>query len=371
LAFALLAACASPSMAPDSNPISPEKLLRAEPLTGMSGLHDVNDVDVLALDQRMLSFLDEHVNRNHRRQLRLQELVSAIITDGDFGLHYDGITRTAQETFESRLGDCLSFTNLFVAMAREIGIDATYQEIEVPPVWSLVGHNYVLSRHVNVVIDLGLEGSKVVDFNNDDFQGSYQRRLISDDRALAHYYSNIGTERMQQGDMLEALRYFRKAIATTDDFAPAWSNLGVLYSKSGHLDYAEAAYLQALRIDPEELVAMSNLGQLYNYQGQTQQADWYNKQSERHRMRNPYYRYNLARKAFLDEDYDTAIAHLKYSIRMTKNEDTFYALMGLSYLKEGDESNARRWLKKAERIAADSGVKLNYQNKLDRLAGTG
>jgi len=46
-------------------------------------------------------------------------------------------------------------------------------------------------------------------------------------------------------------------------------------------------------------------------------------------------------------------------------------LMGLSYLKEGDESNARRWLKKAERVAAESGVKLNYQNKLDRLSGTG
>lgn len=371
LTFALLTACASPTIAPDSNTISPDILFRAEPLTGIADLPALDDVDVLALDQSMLSFLDEHVNRNHGRTARLQELVSALITDGNFGLKYDGRTRTARETFESRLGDCLSFTNLFVALAREIGIGATYQEIEVPPVWSLVGHSYILSRHVNVVIDLGVVGSKVVDFNIDDFQGINQRHLISDERALAHYYSNMGTEKLQHGNTLEALRYFRKAITTDNGYASVWINLGALYSQSGHSHYAEAAYLQALRIDPEELVAMSNLGQLYDYLGQKDLAAWYNKQSEKHRMRNPYYRYHLAREAFLAEDYTTAIKHLKYSVRMKKDEDTFYALIGLSYLKEGDEPNARRWLKKAQRVAADGDQKLNYNNKLERLFGTG
>jgi Flp pilus assembly protein TadD len=153
------------------------------------------------------------------------------------------------------------------------------------------------------------------------------------------------------------------------DFAPVWSNLGVLYSRAGHFDYAEAAYIQALRINPEELVAMSNLGQLYQYRGQAELADWYNSLSNQHRMQNPYYRYHLARKAFLANDYETAIKHLKYSLKRKKNEDTFYFLMGLSYLQKGDEIAAHRWLQKAEQVATDDGLKRNYHNKLESLLG--
>jgi tetratricopeptide (TPR) repeat protein len=367
LTIVFLSACAGPTIAPESNTLSAEVLLAAEPLTGETDVPDVNDIDVLVLDQDMLAFLDEHVNRENGPTLKLHDLLYAIITEGSFGLEYDETTRTARETFEARLGNCLSFTNMFVAMAREVGIDVTYQEVEIPPNWSLEGETYVLSRHVNVYVDLGAGGNREVDFNIDDFQSSYDRQLISDKRALAHYYSNIGAEHLQKNDALEALRYFRKALASDDEFAPVWNNLGALYSRAGYFKYAEAAYIRALIINPQELVAMSNLGQLYEYLGQVELADWYNKQSNRHRMRNPYYRYHLAHKAFLAKDYETAIEHLKYSVRKKKSEDAFYFLIGLTYLQQGDESAARRWLEKAERVADDDGLKRNYHSKLERL----
>ncbi len=367
LTIVFLTACASPTIAPESNTLSAEVLLRAEPLTGEADVPELNDIDVLALDQGMLTFLDEHVNREHPRQLKLHGLLYAIITEGSFGLQYDEITRTAQETFQTRLGNCLSFTNMFVAMAREVGIEVTYQEVETPPDWSLEGGTYVLSRHVNVIIDLGGGRTREVDFNIDDFQSSYDRQLISDERALAHYYSNIGVEYLQKNESLEALRYFRRALASDHEFAPVWSNLGALYSQAEYFKYAEAAYVQALKVNPQELVAMSNLGRLYERLGQVELADWYNKRSNRHRMRNPYYRYHLAHRAFLAKDYETAIGHLKYSVRKKKNEDTFYFLMGLSYLQKGNESTARRWLDKAEQVAEDDGLQRNYHSKLERL----
>jgi tetratricopeptide (TPR) repeat protein len=367
LTIVFLTACASPTIAPESNTLSAEVLLRAEPLTGEADVPELNDIDVLALDQGMLTFLDKHVNREHPRLLKLHDLLHAIMTEGSFGLEYDEITRTAQETFQARLGNCLSFTNMFVAMAREVGIEVAYQKVEIPPSWSLEGDTYVLSRHVNVIIDLGGRRTREVDFNIDDFNSSYDRQLISDERALAYYYSNIGAEYLQKNEPLEALRYFRKAIASDHEFASVWANLGALYSQAGYFKYAEAAHIRALKINPEELVAMSNLGRLYEHQGQMELADWYNKRSNRHRMRNPYYRYHLAHRAFLAKDYETAIEHLKYSVRKKRNEDTFYFLMGLSYLQKGNESAARRWLKKAEQVAEDDGLKRNYHSKLERL----
>jgi Flp pilus assembly protein TadD len=367
LAIVFFSACAAPTVAPESNTLSSEDLLRAEPLTGETDIPELDDIDVLALDQDMLAFLDEHVDRGRGFMLRLHQLLYAIISDGSFGLEYDESTRTAQGTFHARHGNCLSFTNMFVAMAREVGINATYQEVAIPPDWSLDGNTYMLSRHVNVLIDLGGGGVREVDFNIDDFRSSYDRQLITDERALAHYYSNIGAERLQNDDPLEALRYFRKALASDSEFAPAWSNMGALYSEEGHYEYAEAAYVQALTINPQELVAMSNLGQLYQHLGQEELADWYNRQSDRHRMRNPYYRYNLAHSAFLAKDYETAIDHLKYSVRKEKNEDTFYFLLGLSYMQTGDEATARKWLEKAEKMAEDDGLKSNYHNKIEKL----
>ncbi len=370
LAMAFLTACTGPTIAPDSRSLSTEELLRAEPLTGPTDVPELEDIDVLALDQDMLDFLNEHVDPDRGYFLRMHDLIYAMISDGTFGLEYDESTRTAEETFHARHGNCLSFTNMFVAMAREVGIDASFQEIEIPPSWSLEGDTYTLSRHVNIFIDLGAGYSREVDFNIDDFRGKYERRLISDERALAHYYSNIGAEYLRKEAPLEALRYFRKAIAVDPRFAPAWSNLGALYSDEGHYSYAEAAYVRALRVDPHELVAMSNLGQLYKFKGELDLAEWYNQKSDRHRMRNPYYRYDLAENAFFAEDYETAIKHLKYSLRKEKNDDSFYYLLGLSYLQVGNEAAARKSLEKAELTARDVGLKNNYHSKMESLLGT-
>jgi transglutaminase-like putative cysteine protease len=131
LTIVFLTACASPTIAPESNVLSAEVLLRAEPLTGESDVPVLDDIDVLVLDQEMLTFLDKHVNRKHQRMLKLHDLLYAIITEGSFGLEYDEITRTAQETFQARLGNCLSFTNMFVAMAREVGMTGLWKEIRM------------------------------------------------------------------------------------------------------------------------------------------------------------------------------------------------------------------------------------------------
>ena len=61
-------------------------------------------------------------------------------------------------------------------------------------------------------------------------------------------------------------------------------------------------------------------------------------------MRNPYYRFDLARRAFLERDYDAAISNLEFAIRKKEWEDSFYFLLGLSYLQKGDEKRARKWL---------------------------
>jgi Flp pilus assembly protein TadD len=359
--------CASAPRKPQRVGILPDELLRGTPL-GVAGESPslVAEEDVLAVSPEMQAFLEAHVN-TAGRAARLRQLGFAIIQDPTFKLEYDETTRTAAETFRTRRGNCLSFSNMFAAMARHVGLDVHFQEVDIPPDWSFRNDVFILNRHVDVLVNLGMEGERVVDFNMMDFRASYDRRTISDARARAHFYNNMAVENMQAGDKASALAYFRKAIENAPLFSPAWTNLGILYLRGGHPAYAEAAYLQALRADKGDLLAMSNLASLYEQQGDEEQAARYRERVRDHRQRNPYYRFQLAREAFRAHDYDAAIGHLKYAVSRKKDEDQFCFLLGLSYMKKGDEEAARRWMSRAEELAATDALKSRYSSKIDRL----
>jgi len=368
VAIWLALGCASQHPAGIAVDLTSDDLLVGEPFAAENrAMVQVDPQTILAMDGDMLAFVDEYVDRDTSRFLRLQQLLRAIISDGSFGLEYQESTRTAADTFASRSGNCLSFTNMFIAMARATGQDARYQEVDIPPDWSMSGDTFVLSRHVNIHIDLGASGEHVVDFNIDDFKSTYTRRDISDQRAFAHFYNNKGVEALQTERYGEAFDNLRMALQFDREFAAGWSNLGSLYNRVGYSAHAEAAYLEALRIEPRMLLAMSNLSHLYEAMGDDERAEYYRDRVTYHRNRNPYYRYSLARQAFLDRDYELAIDHLEFAVRKKKWEDSFYFLMGLSYLQLGDEAEARRWLEKAESVAEDNALKRNYQSKIDLL----
>jgi Flp pilus assembly protein TadD len=381
----LAAGCASAPVSSDRSRMTLDELLAGRPLGSTRDVPAlVDEKEVLAVSGGMRAFLDQHVARGAAKGVRLRQLAITIMGGGDFRLEYDETTRTAAETFQARRGNCLSFSNMFVAMARSLGLEAYFQEVDTPPDWSFKGDAFVLNRHVNVLVDLGggvgrqermasllrsaaAEGQHVVDFNMDDFRTSYDRRVVSDARALAHYYNNVGVERMQAGDTAGALGNFRKAATNDPTFSPTWTNLGLLYMRNGHASYAEAAHLQALKVDPSDLVAMSNLASLYERQGDRERAAAYRVRVIEHRNRNPYYRFQLAREAFDKEDYDAAIGFLNDAIRKKRNEDQFYFLLGMSYLKKGDPRAARRWLSRAEEVAATDALKRRYASKMDIL----
>lgn len=324
--------------------------------------------EILLVSGEMDAFLDRFVDRRAQPYFKLRQLIFALINDETFGLEYDNVTRVAAEAFRTRNGNCLSFSNLFVALAREVGLDAKYQEVDIPPDWTLENDAFVLNRHVNVWVDLGPAGYHAVDFNIEDFRTGYDRRTISDARAYAHFFNNKGVERLQHGDLQAALAYFRRALAGNDlRFAPSWTNLGILYLRAGFPAYAEAAYLQALDARPFDLVAMSNLAGFYAELGNLELAERYRRKVARHRNKNPYYRYYRARELFLAGDYDAAIKHLKFAIRRREQEDQFYFLLGMSYLQKGDQAEARKWLDRAEDVAATDALKRNYSSKIDLL----
>jgi Flp pilus assembly protein TadD len=351
--------------------VAPADLLRAEPLVGAAELPPVPDADVLGLDDDMRRFVAGHVNRRAQAERRLERLLDAVIGEAQLGVEYNERTHTARETFRAREANCLSFTNLVVALGREAGLDVRFQEVDVPPDWSRTGDTLVLNRHINALVTHTGGRDQVVDFNMRDFRATYDRRVVSDARALAHYYTNLAVERMQAGDTPGAVRHFRKAAAQEPGFTAAWVNLGTLYLREGHPEWAGAAWRHALALDPGEQVALSNLERLERDAGRPASADELARMISRHRMQNPYYRYHLAQEAFDAGEYRAAIGHLRFAVDQKRNEDRFMALLGLAYLRDGDEDAARSWLARAAAAAEDPGQRERYHTKLEKLARSG
>ena len=117
----------------------------------------------------------------------------------------------------------------------------------------------------------------------------------------------------------------------------------------------------------EDVISGTHLTALYDRLGESKLASRYRNKDTTHRMRNPYYRFQLARTAYHLEDYDLAISHLKSAMQKGRNDDRFCALLGLVYLQLGDEKRSRRWMARAEKYAETDALKRTYSSKIDRL----
>jgi len=350
-------------------PVTAEMVLSESPLAGSGPAPDVVQSDILAVSPEMSAFIDQYVDRDTNQNEKLAQLIYAVIGENRFLLSYDDSTRTASSTFRDRRGNCISFTNMFVAMARDVGLTVNYQEVDIPPDWSMTGETYLLSQHVNALVNMNSALSRVVDFNTLEYNVENEAREISDARARAHFYNNLGVEHMLADDTSLAFANFRQSLVEDPTFSPAWVNLGILHRREGYPAYAEAAYLEALEYDRLNLMAMSNLSNLYEEEGNPEQAKYYADKVKGHRLNNPYYRYQLANTAFSEGNYKEAIYNLKRAIHKRKDDDRFYFLLSLSYLMSGDREEAARWMEKAEELSQESEDQKKYHHKLDLIKG--
>jgi Flp pilus assembly protein TadD len=272
---------------------------------------------------------------------------------------------TAEQAFYEGEGNCLSFTNLFVALAREAGLDVEFQEVDVPASWDRRGDSHLFNRHINARVRLPFKGEQAVDFAMSEFDVEYTRRRISDDYAKAQYHNNMAIYWLDQKQLKPAYLNLREAINLYPRAAYFWTNMGTLHRRAGDPMRAEAAWLEAIEI-ADEPSAISNLARLYQQQGRQQLAKQYADAAESYRRKNPYYVYELGEKAYQRGDYHEAVSWLKRAVRLREDEHEFHRLLGLSYLHLGDIATALRSFDSAEQ-SAESDVDREHYNQKQRL----
>ncbi|MBN1239397.1 MAG: tetratricopeptide repeat protein [Gammaproteobacteria bacterium] len=363
-----LSACASPG--PQPLPVAATQLLAPDLLAVRHPTEIVPRSTISELDDAMRDFVARHTRRTDRPRQRLEKLLLGMRDAGLFELEYtNDVTLTARETFHGKRGNCLSFTMLFVALAREAGLDVRFQLVEIPPSWSGSSDYVILNNHINALIRGGHDPDYVVDFNVEEYKGNYATRTVSDDYAVALFYSNRGVEALTAGRHGESFEYFRRAIEAYPDISEPWVNLGVLFSSQEMMDHAEAAYLQGLAANPHNRSALVNLTELYRKRGDDARAAEYAERIRRYQQRNPYYHYSLATAAYESDRPREALELIDKAIRLKKDEHQFHYLRGLAFYELGDIDSARDSLVRARDYAERREVRTRYAAKLSALGG--
>ena len=327
------------------------------------------DDDVMGLTPEMQAFADRVAPTSMTERERLTALLKAIVDPAELGVHYDsGATYTAAGTFKNRSANCLSFTLLTIAMMRHAGLTGQFNEVDTPPIWDMLGnHTLEMYRHINVLGEIGAGKKFVVDLSMEEFDTSYEQRIITDQNAIAQYYNNRAMEYLNAAQHEDALRYAIKAIRQEPGLYYLWGNLGSIYRRAGKLDAAEASFLQALARNPEDLVATSNLARLYQDAGKVELAAKLEARAARFRERNPYYQYRLAMDAFLAQDYRSARDHAEQAISRYGREHRFHFLLGAAFEMLGERKQAEISFNHALELSTDSDQIARYRSKWDRL----
>jgi Flp pilus assembly protein TadD len=321
----------------------------------------------------MRAFVQQAVHGAQMQDSRLERLLQAMLRTGLFSLDYHNEqTLTASETFHGGRGNCLAFTNLFVALAREARLQVSYQQVHVPPIWTGDGDLAILNQHVNVRIEDTSGGHHParhleVDFNLPSLRGRYRQQVITDAHVDALFYNNLGAQAMRAGNAREAFIYFLKAISTDEDVAATWSNLGVLYQRHDRPDHAESAFHRALQADPGHRPAMSNLSWFYEQHGFYSLAEVYRERIRSHQQRNPYYHLFLAEQAYADGRVDDALAAIDEAIRLHTDEHRFHYMRAVILARVGQLDASRASLEQAREHATMAQTRSLYDRKLRAL----
>jgi len=309
------------------------------------------EINLLELDQEIKDYLAAHIRPSDHSSQKIEKLQELLFNEAYLNIQYqDSANYSAIETFRVRQANCLSLVNLFVAMARHVGLDARYQTVQIRPRWDLRGELLILSEHINATGRVNNGARYIVDFTPDLTLQHRTASVVSDDRARALYFNNLGVEKFIVREYEEALGYFKNALWIDPELAIAWNNTGALYNRLAMTVLAEYSYQRSFDIDKSSSTSINNLSRLYYAQQDYEKADLYNQAIQRVNNRNPYYHFLLGNLAYSDGNFDRARRHYYAAIKRKDIEPDFYFAISQTYEQLGMQDRAQQMLTRAAHI---------------------
>lgn len=329
------------------------------------------------IDDEIRAFAHQAVERTTSDRQKAYYLVQAIIDKTSLSISYDWLSnKTAREVFLEGRGNCLAYTNLFIGMAREVGLDAVYVDVVTMEKVSKEGEVIINNGHITGGVWVGPD-LMLIDFTRTP-EREYGGYVVIDDlEAIANYYNNQGflygyfAETIDDGDTrvdpleLEMAMY-EMSLAIDPNLTRARNNLGVALKRRGRIDEAIEQYKLAIERDPDFAEAHSNLGSAYYSIGRVEDAmREFEIAAKKGGGSNAYFHHHLGVLRFQQGDYEDAVKRFKKALSAKGDLADSRYFLGECYLKLGKTEEA---VKEFERTLEIDPNYLSARAKLDMLS---
>ena len=314
------------------------------------GLDPAKIVVPFEISPAMKSWLDKDVPKSRNIEIQLNWLLQAVLNRGEPAFRYvAGHTDPADEVFEKGSANCLGFTQMFIALARELDLPVYFLRVSDLQSFEREGDLIVASAHITTA--LGPPSSRrILDFAERPVSAYRWVEAISDLTAVALFYSNRGAEELREGHNERGMEYLRIASQLDPELSESWVNLGVARRRTGDLAGAEEAYRRALEVDPGAITAYQNLAGLLRGQGRSIEAQELLALTDRSSNRNPFSYLALGDLALRLGRISEAERFYRRALRLGPEQAEAQAAMGNWALRAGKPREAEKFLRRAQRL---------------------
>jgi Flp pilus assembly protein TadD len=272
-------------------------------------------------------------------------------------------TRSAVDTYRARQGNCLSFVNLFVGIAREEGLNPFYVEVTDLQKWNRRGGLVISQGHI--VAGMYVDGElKTYDFLPYKPKAYKNFKPIDDRTATAHFYNNLGAEALLDGKVEQARKLIEIAAGIAPDFPKALNNLGVCYARAGQVERALEVYQRGLSVDPKDTLILTNLARAYQQTNRTAEALAILQRIEGANTTNPYFFLYEGDLALSQGETQKALDYMVRAFKQDSEVPEVHLGFVKVYLALGEMDKARHHLERALKLDATNPEAREYARML-------
>ena len=260
-------------------------------------------------------------------------------------------TRNAVETFRAKEGNCLSFVNLFVGVAREKRLNPFYVEVQDYHRWSF--REGMVVSHGHIVAGMRIDGQlSTFDFLPYRAKSYRDFEPIDDLRASAHYFNNLAAEALLAGDDQKAHDLASIAVEIQPGFDKAVNNLAVSLLRQNRP--AEAAELldTALEHHPESVHLLTNMVRTQQQLGDETRATALLQRIEELELANPFFYVYRGELALASGDTKTALSYMRKALSQDTELPEVHIGLVKTFLALGERDRALHHLERALKLDA-------------------
>lgn len=302
------------------------------------------------IDDAIATAADQEVGRWGTPYDRLHRVLRFMNDRGLLGFQYaQDVTVTAREAFHARRGNCMSYTNLFLGLARHLAIPVFLIHISESNSFYERDGTFIVSSHMAVGYDSAVRITLVDLGGESDRMRVYER--VSDLGGFCLFYNNVAVEKMLAGDLAGSEKLLDFLVRLFPPLKETRNNLGVLQIRQGRYEQALELYKALAEASPDYRPAFTNGLVAARGAGRPDLAERFSRGAAGLTEKDPFYIFNQGVAAFQMEDFANAESLFSRAAFQQPHNALVRAWLARTYLQTGRAEEGLEEFAKAQELA--------------------